>query len=68
LDGTSTLFALKLGATGGGGGGGDQPPSNEPPPLEAGGGPSDGLFRSALINAGETATVEGTEKLEPGTY
>jgi plastocyanin len=27
-----------------------------------------GLFRSALINTGETATVEGAEKLEPGTY
>jgi plastocyanin len=36
-DGTSTLFALKLGATGGGDGGGEPPPEEEPPP---GGGPS----------------------------
>jgi plastocyanin len=34
-DGTSTLFALKLGATGGGGGG-EPPPSEEPPPEEGG--------------------------------
>ena len=27
-----------------------------------------GLFRSALANTGETVTVDGTEKLEPGTY
>ena len=112
-DGTSTLFALKLGATGGGGGGGEPPPSEEPPPPpDGGGGPStegviatgpgatsygyltpivtinkggtasyinvdavrhnvsstDGLFRSELADTGETVTVAGTEKLEPGTY
>ena len=111
-DGTSTLFALKLGATGGGGGG-EPPPSEEPPPPEGGGGqPSsegvvatgpgatsygyltpfvtigkggtvsyinadsvrhnvsstDGLFRSELADTGETVTVAGTEKLNPGTY
>ena len=43
-DGASTLFALKLGATGdpdggGGGGGGDEPPSDEPP--DDGGGSSE---------------------------
>jgi polyvinyl alcohol dehydrogenase (cytochrome) len=112
-EGTSTLFALKLGATGGGGGG-EQPPSGEqPPPPDGGGGgsPADGiaatgpgatyygyitpfvtinkggtvsytnvdavrhnvsstqgLFRSALADTGETVTVPGTEKLAPGTY
>jgi plastocyanin len=106
-EGTSTLFALKLGATGGGGGG--EPPSGEPPPSPGGGGPAtvatgpgatsygyltpvvvtnkggkvsyinadavkhnvastDGLFRSELANTGESVTVAGTEKLEPGTY
>jgi hypothetical protein len=110
-EGASTLFALKLGASGGGGG---EPPPEEPgsPPDDGGGTPSadpvvasgpgassygyltpivltnkgakvtyingdavrhnvvstDGLFRSALINTAESATVEGTEKLEPGTY
>ena len=109
-DGTSTVFALKRGATGGGGG--EPPPSDEPAPPGGGAaspaegivatGPgatyygyltpfvtinkggqatytnvdvvrhnvvsTAGLFRSALINTGETATVVGTEKLEPGTY
>jgi outer membrane protein assembly factor BamB/plastocyanin len=37
-DGTSTLFALKLGATGAGDDGGEPPPPEEPPP--SGGGPS----------------------------
>ena len=109
-EGASTLFALKLGASGGGG---EPPPSGGPPPPEGGGGPSatdglaatapgstyygfvtpfvvidqggkvsytngdvvrhnvastQGLFRSALANTGETVTVEGTEKLGPGTY
>jgi plastocyanin len=40
-DGTSTLFALKLGATGGGGGDGEPPPPGDsPPPPEGGGEPS----------------------------
>ncbi len=29
---------------------------------------TDGLFGSALAGPGETVTVSGTEKLEPGTY
>ena len=29
---------------------------------------TDGLFRSELAGNGETVTVAGTEKLEPGTY
>jgi outer membrane protein assembly factor BamB/plastocyanin len=109
-DGASTLFALKLGATGDGDDGGGEPPPGESPP--PGGSPSstgivatgpgapsygyltpvvvvskggtvsytnldtvrhnvksaDGLFRSELANTGETVTVAGTEKLEPGTY
>jgi plastocyanin len=36
-DGTSTLFALKLGASGGGG---EPPPEEPPPPPEGGDGPS----------------------------
>ena len=112
-DGTSTLFALKLGADGGdGGGGGGEPPPEEEPPSGGGNSPStdgviatgpgatgygyltpfvvmnkggtasytnadnvkhnvastDGLFRSELADTGETVTVPGTEKLEPGTY
>jgi len=118
-DGTSTLFALKLGATGddgggddgGGDGGGGEPPPEEEPPDDGGSpgtegiiatGPgaqsygyltpfvtvnkggtasytngdavrhnvssTDGLFRSELADAGETVTVAGVEKLEPGTY
>ena len=105
-DGTSTLFALKLGATGAGGG--DEPPSGEPPPGGGEGPPTiatgpgaasygyltpvvvinkggtvsyinadiakhnvastDGLFRSELAETGQSVTVAGTEKLEPGTY
>ena len=42
-DGTSTLFALKLGAAGGGGGGGEPPPSEGPPPEGGGGSPTDGI-------------------------
>jgi outer membrane protein assembly factor BamB/plastocyanin len=116
-DGTSTLFALKMGAGGDedggeGGGGGGEPPSEEPPPDDGGDSSSgegviatgpgatyygyltpfvvinkggtatytnadnvkhnvastDGLFRSELADTGETVTVAGTEKLEPGTY
>lgn len=109
-NGTSTLFALKLGADGGGEG--DEQPDEQPPPDDGGGGSSsdgliatgpgatyygyltpfvtinkgakvsyfnadnvkhnvaspDGLFRSELADAGESVTVAGTEKLEPGTY
>ena len=108
-DGTSTLFALKLGANGGGG---TPAPGEPPPPPDGGGLPStdgfiatgpgaasygyltpivtiskggtasytnvdavrhnvssaDGLFRSELADTGQTVTVAGTEKLEPGTY
>jgi plastocyanin len=46
-DGASTLFALKVGATGdpngdGGDGGGKQPPDDEEPPSDGGGGDSSG--------------------------
>jgi outer membrane protein assembly factor BamB/plastocyanin len=39
-DGTSTLFALKMGATGSGGDGGGEPPPEEPPSGGGGGEPS----------------------------
>jgi plastocyanin len=29
---------------------------------------TDGLFRSELADGGQSVTVAGTEKLEPGTY
>ena len=55
-DGASTLFALKLGATGdpdggGGGGGGDEPPSDEPP--------DDGGSSEATIATGPGAQSYG---------
>jgi outer membrane protein assembly factor BamB len=109
-EGSSTLFALKRGASGGGGG--ESPPDETQPPPDGGGQPSadpivasgpgaasygyltpivltnkgqkvtyingdvvrhnvvstKGLFRSDLINTGESADVVGAEKLEPGTY
>jgi outer membrane protein assembly factor BamB/plastocyanin len=119
--GASTLFALKLGATGdpdpggddggGNGGGGDGGGGGEQPPDDGGGGSGEatiatgpgaqsygyltpsvtinkggtvsytnydavkhnvaspkGLFRSELIDGGQTVAVEGVEKLDPGTY
>jgi polyvinyl alcohol dehydrogenase (cytochrome) len=69
-DGTSTLFALRPGATGGGDdGGGEPPPEEEPPPPDGGAGPTTGLAATGpgaasygyltpfvTINKGETAT------------
>ena len=61
-DGASTLFALKLGATGdpdgdggdGGGGGGGEPPPDEEPPDDGGGGDS-----SATVATGPGAQSYG---------
>ena len=58
-DGTSTLFALKLGATGGGGGGdggGEPPPEEPPPPPDGGGGSSGGRHRHRPRRARATGT------------
>jgi outer membrane protein assembly factor BamB/plastocyanin len=55
--GTSTLFALKLGATGdgdGGGGGGEKPPEEKPPPDDGGGSSGE-----ALVATGPGATYYG---------
>ena len=53
--GTSTLFALKLGATGGGGGGEPPPSEEQPPPPEDGGGRSS----EGVIATGPGATSYG---------
>ena len=53
-DGTSTLFALKLGATGGGGRG-EPPPEESPPPRRAGA----GHRREGIIATGPGATSYG---------
>ena len=53
-NGTSTLFALKLGATGASGDGGQQqpPPDQQPPPEEGGGGPNEGVIATGPAAAG----------------
>jgi plastocyanin len=53
-NGTSTLFALNLGARGGGGG--EPPPSEEPPPPEEGGEPA---ATDPVIATGPGATYYG---------
>jgi outer membrane protein assembly factor BamB/plastocyanin len=68
-NGTSTLFALKLGATGGGENGGEQPPEEGEPPPPSSGGPTTGLIATGpgatsygyltpivTMNKGETAS------------